>query len=60
MPQRSAPKRDAEAFTRQNEAACAKALRRDGRRSLGENLEEGAALGKFVHEFAAAFKHARR
>ncbi len=60
MSQRSATKRDREAFVRQNEVARARTLRRDGSRSLGENLEEGATLGKFAHEFAAAFKHARR
>jgi hypothetical protein len=42
-----------------NDRATAARLRRDGARSLGRNLEEGAALVKLGFDVDLAFKRAR-
>lgn len=42
-----------------NDRAIAARLRRDGGRSLGRNLEEGAALVKLGFDVERAFKQAR-
>jgi len=47
--------RDAE----HNERVRRARLRRDTGKSPGKNLEEGADLVSFAHEFAAAFEKAR-
>jgi hypothetical protein len=57
MPTRSADwwQRDAE----RNERVRRARLRRDSTKPPGRNLEEGSALVRFAHEFAAAFEKAR-
>jgi hypothetical protein len=42
------------------ERARAERMRRDAQRDPAANLEEGAAFTRFAHEFAAAFRAARR
>jgi hypothetical protein len=44
---------------KRNEAARIARLRRDAKRPLGVNLEDGARLVKFMHEMAASFEHCR-
>jgi len=56
------PRPDAEWFARdaeRNERAIVERLRADARKSVGQNLEEGAAFVKFAHEFAHAFRRPR-
>ena len=43
-----------------NERARLERLRIDGRKSLGQNIEEGVALIARGHEVQRAFQHARR
>jgi hypothetical protein len=58
--QRPAGERDSARDAEENEAARRKMLRGDGRRDLGENLEEAAALIKASFELRDAFSGADR
>jgi hypothetical protein len=48
-----------EVDARRNEAARLETLRRDGRRELGENLEQAAALIRAAFELRDSFSDAR-
>jgi hypothetical protein len=43
-----------------NERARMAQVARDRKRGVGPNIEEAAALARFINRLADAFKHARR